>query len=532
MPHHSPISPATYLRSRAGRVCVALRGNTTADLLTRAEAALTESQFLEFRLDSLDKPASGVAAIAKFLSEHKDIAAIATCRRKAFGGNFTGSLAEELKILSAAATADFAIVDLEIESAEECNPAQLEALRETGVSLLISFHDFENACDPETAFARIQRFEPDFVKIVNTAHTLTDSLKLLKWITQRSGDAQLVGLSMGETGVISRVLSLRAGSAFTFASAPDGAETAPGQMTARTLKELYRIDQLDQATRIYGVAGNPIAHSLSPLMQNCAFHRERINAVYLPLKTESIDDLLTLARQLPLSGLSVTMPLKQQVLPHLANVDPLTARLGACNTIRTGADGNLYGFNTDVAGIIRPLEKRMSLRNARVLVLGAGGAARAAVWGLLEKGAQVAVWSRKESSAQELAASTKTGSKQVPVSHNAAASITRPEIAATQFDVIINATPCGMHGNSHPLPLEPEEWKARLVFDLVYNPLDTPLLKVARARGAGTIQGVEMFVHQGARQFELWTGKPAPEAEMLRVVLFALKKTQSHENRD
>jgi 3-dehydroquinate dehydratase / shikimate dehydrogenase len=512
MPYFASNSPASYLRSRAGRVCVALRGSTVHELLKRAEAARADSQFLEFRLDSIDKPAAAVAPIGKFLSEHKDLVAIATCRRKPHGGGFTGSLAEQLKILADAAGAGFSIVDLEIESAEECRALQLDTLRQSETALLISFHDFERPVDPETAFARIQRFEPDFVKVVSTAHSLADSLKLLQWIAERSGDAQVVGIAMGEAGMVSRILSLRAGSAFTFASAQDGAETAPGQLTARVLKDLYRIEQLDKATRIYGVAGNPIAHSLSPLMQNSAFHRERVNAVYLPLKTESVADLLILARQLPLSGISVTMPLKQQLLSHLANVDPLTAKLGACNTIRTGADGKLYGFNTDVAGIVRPLEKRMTLKGARVLVLGAGGAARAAVYGLAEKGSHVFVWSRKEATAKELAKDA------------GATAITRKQIATGEFEVLINATPCGMHGNAHPLPLEPEEWKARLVFDLVYNPLDTPLLQIARKRGVHTIQGVEMFVHQGARQFELWTGKPAPEAEMLRVVLFALNK--------
>jgi len=516
MPQFASISPATYLRSRVGRLCVALRGSTVQELLDHAETARADSQFLEFRLDSLEKPAASIAPIAKFLAAHKEVVAIATCRRKAHGGGFAGSLAEELKILSAASESGFALVDLEIESAEQCRIGDLDHLRQSEAALLISFHDFEKPVDPDAVFARIQRFEPDFVKIVSTAHSLTDSLKLLQWIAARSGDAQVVGIAMGEAGVVSRILSLRAGSAFTFAAAQDGTETAPGQMTARTLKDLYRIEDLDKATRIYGVAGNPIAHSLSPLMQNSAFHRERVNAVYLPLKTESgpngVADLLNLARQLPLSGISITMPLKQQLLPHLANVDPLTAKLGACNTIRTGSDGKLYGFNTDVAGIVRPLEKRMQLKGARVLVLGAGGAARAAVYGLVEKGAQVSVWSRKEATAKELAASA------------GANALTRKQVAACEFEVLINATPCGMHGNAHPLPLEPTEWKARVVFDLVYNPLDTPLLQVARKRGAHIIQGVEMFVYQGARQFEIWTGKPAPEAEMLRVVLFALNK--------
>jgi 3-dehydroquinate dehydratase/shikimate dehydrogenase len=514
MPHSSSNSQAAYLRSRAGRVCVALQGKTITELLEHAEAAVAESSFLEFRLDLVDQPTPAVGAIAQFLVRHKEVAAIATCRRKAYGGGFAGSLAEEFSILNAAAKAGFALVDVEIESAEACKPGQLQALRDAGAALLISFHDFEKAVDPEAIFTRIQRFEPEFVKIVSTARSLKDSLRLLQWITERSGEAQIVGIAMGEAGIVSRVLSLRAGAAFTFASSASGTATAAGQMTARTLKELYRIEDLDQATRIYGVAGNPVSHSLSPLMQNSAFRRERINAVYLPLKTESVEDLLTLVRELPLSGLSVTMPLKQQVLAHLANVDPLTAKLGACNTIRMGADGKLYGFNTDVAGVVRPLEKRLSLKGARVLVLGAGGAARAAVYGLVEKGAAVFVWSRNATRANELA--TAAGARPV----------TLAAIAGNAFDVLINATPCGMHGNAHELPLESNAWKASLVFDLVYNPLDTPLLRQAKERGIPTIQGVEMFVQQGARQFELWTGKPAPEAEMLRVVLFALNKAQ------
>ena len=513
--HSTSIPAAAYLRSRVGRICVAVCGGTVAELLERAEAARHESQFLEFRLDCLgpsERPDRAIAPIAKFLAAHREIVAIATCRRKPFGGGFSGTLMDELNVLAAATEAGFAIVDLEIESAEQCNAFELQTLHEADAALLISFHDYEKHVDLEAIFARIQRFEPDFVKIVSTARSLTDSLELLQWMKQRSGDTQLVGIAMGEPGIVSRILSLRSGSAFTFAAASEGAATAPGQIVVRTLKDLYRVEDLDQATRIYGVAGNPVSHSMSPLMQNSAFRRERLNAVYVPLKTDSVEDLLTLARQLPLSGLSITMPLKQKVLPFLANVDPLTAKLGACNTIRTGADGKLYGFNTDVAGVVRPLEKRMSLKGASILVLGAGGAARAAVYGLAEKGAKVFIWSRKENTARELAASA------------GATSISRAQIRGTQFDVLINATPCGMTGNHHPLPLEPEEWKARLVFDLVYNPLETPLLQEARARGIGTIQGVEMFVHQGARQFELWTGKPAPEADMLRVVQFALSK--------
>ena len=316
---------------------------------------------------------------------------------------------------------------------------------------------------------------------------------------------------MGEEGLISRVLSPRAGAAFTFASSADGAETAPGQVTARTLLDIYRLEQIDQATRIFGVAGNPIAHSLSPLMHITAFRRENVNAVMLPLKVKTLDDLLTVIRDLPLDGVAVTMPLKQEVLPHLANMDPLTARIGACNTLRTGADGKLYGFNTDVAGVVRPLERRMRLKGARILVLGAGGAARAAVFGLVEQGAEVFIVNRTHEKAAALAARPKlTSSSSL--------------LAKSRFDAIINTTPCGMTGIKQQLPIKENELNASLVFDLVYTPIETPLLKLAKARGLAVISGLEMFVQQGARQFEIWTGKPAPESEMLRVVELELRR--------
>jgi 3-dehydroquinate dehydratase/shikimate dehydrogenase len=311
---------------------------------------------------------------------------------------------------------------------------------------------------------------------------------------------------------VSRVLGPRAGAAFTFASSGEGEETAPGQPAARVMRDLYRIEQLDQATRIFGVAGNPIAHSLSPLMHNTAFRRENVNAVILPLKVKALDDLLALTRELPLSGVAITMPLKQEVLPFLANMDPLTARIGACNTLRTGADGKLYGFNTDVAGVVRPLEKRMSIKGSRIAVLGAGGAARAAVFGLVEQGAEVFIVNRTHEKAVALAKKAK------------AKSLKHELLAKNHFDALINTTPCGMAGSKQALPIKENELDAGLVFDMVYNPLETPLLKLTRERGIPVINGLEMFVQQGARQFEIWTGKPAPEAEMLRVVELALSR--------
>jgi 3-dehydroquinate dehydratase/shikimate dehydrogenase len=269
---------------------------------------------------------------------------------------------------------------------------------------------------------------------------------------------------------------------------------------------------VDAATKVYGVAGDPIRSSLSPLMMNTAFRRETVNAVYLALQTGKADDLFRLAREIPIQGLSITMPLKEQVIPLLARTDALSTKIGSVNTISRMADGKFYGFNTDVAGIIGPLERRLSLKGARVLVLGAGGAARAAVFGCRDKGAEVFILNRTPETAQKLA--RQAGAK----------AIKREAVAKTAFDVIINATPVGMAGNSAAPLLEPEDLNARIVFDLVYNPLETALLRQARQKGLTVISGVEMFVQQGARQFEIWTGKPAPEEEMLRVVLHALRQ--------
>jgi 3-dehydroquinate dehydratase/shikimate dehydrogenase len=513
-------APAPALpRLRFSKLCISLQGATPAELFSQAETARKDSAFMEFRLDFLAKPATAFPDLKSFLARHREVTALATCRRKAFGGHFTGSLIAEMELLLKAAEAGAHIVDLEVESAEQTTRPQLAkfraAIRAAGAALLISSHDYSRTRRPDglnQTAQRILEFEPEFVKVVSTARSLADNLSVLRMIEDQSLNTHLVGIAMGEEGLISRVLGPRAGAAFTFASAADGAETAPGQISARTLLDLYRLEQLDQATRIFGVAGNPISHSLSPLMHVTAFRRENVNAVMLPLKVKTLDDLLTVIRDLPLDGVAVTMPLKQEVLPHLANMDAVTAKIGACNTLRTGADGKLYGFNTDVAGIVRPLERRMRLKGARILVLGAGGAARAAVFGLVEQGADITIVNRTHEKAVALARKAK------------AHVLKQAALAKSRFDVIINTTPCGMTGIKQQLPIKENELNASIVFDLVYTPIETPLLKLAKSRGLAVISGLEMFAQQGARQFEIWTGKPAPESEMLRVVELELRR--------
>jgi len=500
-----------FLRSRIGKVCVAIIGATPAEMLEKATAVVKETPFLEFRLDYLEKPLLALPKLKHFLSDNTAVTAIATCRRAANGGKFPGNLAAEMEILSKAGTSGFHIVDLELESAESLKKGELQKLRETGVALIISHHDFTATKDLDGIFKRIEPFQPDFIKIVPTAKSLTDNVTLMRFIERMDDHSNIVGICMGDAGIISRVLGLRAGSAFTFAAATAGEETGPGQIAARTLIETYRIDQVDAATKVYGVAGNPIRSSLSPIMMNTAFRRETVNAVYLALQANKLADLLKLVHEIPIQGLSVTMPLKQEIMAHLEKTDPLSAKIGACNTVLR-QDGKLYGFNTDVAGITGPIEKRMSLRGAKALVLGAGGAARAAVFGMRDKGAEVFILNRTAETAQKLA--KQSGSK----------TIKKDALSKTTFDVIVNATPVGMAGIKTTPILEAGDLNTKLVFDLVYNPLETPLLRLARQQSIPIITGIEMFVQQGARQFEIFTGKPAPEEEMLRVVIHALRQ--------
>jgi 3-dehydroquinate dehydratase/shikimate dehydrogenase len=496
---------------RLPRVCVAVAGSNANEMAEKAETLARDNVFLEFRLDYLSKPGLALPHIKHFADSHPSTVVIATCRRAANGGKFRGSIAAELQVLAKAAMAGCQIVDVELQTASKSKPAQLEKLR-SRAALILSFHDFRATRKLDETLEKMLAYPADFYKIVSTATTLSDNVAMIKFLAREGDRHSLICMCMGEQGIISRVLGLRAGSVFTFTAASADEATAPGQVTAQELRNVYRIEQVDAATRVYGVVGDPIAHSLSPTIMNAAFRRENVNAVFLALHAKTLKDLLTCVREIPIHGIAVTMPYKEAILPYLDNTDSHTAKIGACNTVVRAQDGKLYGFNTDAAGVVRPLERRLpTLEGAKILVIGAGGAARAAVFGLKERGAEVYILNRSAALARKLA-------------HRARARIMkRPDLKKTLFDVIINATPVGM-GNTRATPLQEKEINARYVFDMVYDPAETRLLKMARERGAQTIPGIEMFVHQAARQFEIWTGKPAPWDEMLRVVLLELQE--------
>src|SRR6201987_102388 len=504
-------SPANFVQRflplRLPRVCVAVTAPDPAQLLDKAESLVRDNPFLEFRLDYLPKPGLALPKIRSFFEIYPHAVVIATCRRVTSGGKFRGSVASQLEFLSKAAAAGCQLMDIELQTVLQCKKDQLQKLRSRG-ALILSFHDFHATKKLPETLEKMRNYPADFYKVVSTATTLTDNVTMMKFLEKESDRHSLVGLCMGEQGIISRVLGVRAGSAFTFAAVSPEEQTAPGQVTAQDLRSVYRIEQVDVATRVYGVAGDPVSHSLSPIIMNTALRRENVNAVYLALHAKTLKDLLTCVREIPIHGLSITMPYKEAILQYLDNTDSHTTKIGAYNTIVRAQDGKLYGFNTDTAGIVRPLEQRIALEGSKVLVLGAGGGARAAVFGLKERVAELWILNRTPGPAQKLAREAK------------ARVIKRSDLKKLSFDVIINATPVGM-GSGRESPLNENELNARYIFDMVYEPPETRLVKLARERGLQVIPGIEMLVHQAARQFEIWTGKPAPWDEMLRVATLA-----------
>jgi 3-dehydroquinate dehydratase/shikimate dehydrogenase len=353
------------------------------------------------------------------------------------------------------------------------------------------------------------RGEFDAIKVAGMARTIADSTRLLRFAASLRN---CVAVPMGEMGLPARLLALREGSALAYA--PVSAATAPGQVSLQEMKHLYRAHALNRQTQVFGVIGDPISHSLSPLLHNTGFIMQRINAVYLPFLVKNLRDFLKAAPHFGLRGFSVTLPHKQSILRHLQDCDALSAEIGAVNTVVVRRDGSLYGCNTDYVGVLRALDKKLRLAKSRVLVLGAGGSARAAVFALTRSGSAVAICARRDAAARELARAA--GAEVVP----------RRALKTERFDAILNATPVGMYPKTGISPLEPSELHCRIVMDLIYRPERTQLLKLAAQKRIATVSGVEMFLAQGIAQWELWMKRHAPEKAMRRAVLAALRKEE------
>lgn len=487
------------------RICAVVAASSAREMLRDFQLALRLSSTVELRLDYL--PAH--AEIEKFLKQLSKLrfraTVISTCRRRAAGGFYRGSVAQQLLHLAEALRCGCHWFDLDVETARIAPPELLQVLLGEG-RMLASAHFFHNAPKNLTrVMAELDRLRPSSIKIAAQCHSLAESLRVLRLA---KGRRNVVAIPMGEVALPARVLALREGGALAYA--PLFSATAPGQVSLDAMHALYRAERLTHRTSVYGVIGNPIAHSLSPQLHNAAFQGRRIDAVYLPFLVRDLRDFLAAIKPLGIAGFSVTIPHKEAIIGHLDGCDPLARAIGAVNTVVVRRGGKLYGYNTDYVGVLTALSRRIPLRGSRVLILGAGGAARAVAFALAESGASVCVTARRPARAKALARAVE------------GEAIERRAIRRQFFDAIVNATPVGMHPRENASPLEAFELNCRLVFDTVYRPQQTKLLKLAARRGIETVTGVEMFLAQGAAQWEIWTGERAPLAAMRRAVLRAL----------
>ena len=496
------------LRKALPKTCIALGFPDVESLLSHARVEIADGErFFEFRLDYLPNPENGIRAIRDFLKQHPDCSLLATCRRHQNGGRYNGSIEEQLKILSAAIDAGAHAIDVEIESAESAQ-AGVAALR-AQTFLIISWHNFSGTPAMEPVLRRMQKVPADGYKIVTTARKPSDASRVLS-LAKSNSRTPLVLLAMGEMGFATRVLSTVWGGLYTYA-APNAAEgTASGQISARQMRHLYRVERITKNAKIYGVIADPVRHSISPAVHNRAFQARRNDAVYLPflVKPQQLKDFFALAGKLPLTGFSVTIPHKQRVIRYLDSVDPLARRVGAVNTVWRKA-GKWRGTNTDADGVTVPLARHLRLAKASVLVVGNGGAARGAAFALQEAGATLAITGRNLDRVRALA------------KFCGAEPLNREQAEARDFDVVVHATPLGMHPKVSQCFFE-NRIPGGIVFDMVYNPIETELIKRATAEGKTVIRGVDMFIEQAVRQFELWTGDSAPRSVMQKAALEAL----------
>lgn len=493
------------------KICAVVAASTAREMQAQLRRALRLTRAVELRLDYL-KNEDQIEEFLHWLRDRRIPAdLIATARRVSAGGRLGGELSLQMAVLAMFAAYHGGWCDTEIETCES-QPGEVLRLFLRRTRCIVSFHDFHKVPkDLPGIVTQLGRFyrKDEAIKVATQCNSYRDVLRVLALCKDRR---DVIAVPMGEIGLPARVLALAHGSALAYASV--GEKTAPGQLTLDEMKDLYRADKLDRKTKVYGVIGNPVSHSLSPLMHNTGFIARRMNAVYLPFLVKDLRDFLGAMRPLNIAGFSVTLPWKERILRHLDDCDPLAAKIGAVNTV-VRRNGKLYGCNTDYVGVLRALEQRVRLRGSRVLLYGAGGVARAVAFALAQGGAIVCVCARRPEQAWQLARAVR------------GEAVERRRLRREFFDAIVNCTPVGMHPHPGRSPLRADELNCRLVFDTVYRPQRTRLLQLAERRGIETVSGVEMFIAQGVAQWGIWTESRAPETAMRKAVLAALRREES-----
>lgn len=464
-----------------------------ADALRQARrAAEADADLVELRLDSMTIP-DPEAALAG-----RRTPAVVTCRPVREGGMFDGSEEERLRILSRAQALGAEFIDIEWD----IDAAPFLAVS-GGKGVIVSRHDFQGVPDDLPALVdRLRRCGAEIAKVAVMVERASDVRALLA--AARPDDSSIL-IGMGRAGLATRVLAARFGSRWTYA----GNGVAPGQVAASRLLQEFRFRRIRPDAAIYALFGRPVADSLSPAMHNAGFAALGLNAVYVPIETRDFEGIRELATAAGIRGGSVTIPFKRDVMPLLDEVAPTAAAAGAVNTIAM-RDGRWIGMNTDAEGFLEPLERRgCALNGMRATILGAGGAARAAGLALRREGARVAIAARRSDEA-------------AIVAHAIGAEAAAWPPAPLSWDLLVNATPVGSAANAAASPFT-GPFDGGLVYDLVYDPDPTELMRAAARAGCPAIGGLEMLVAQAARQFEIWTGQRPPAGLFTEAALTARK---------
>ena len=486
------------------------------------------AEAVELRTDYLEELSVGL--VEKLIAEARELGSfplIATCRDKREGGCFEYANELRVDVLAAAIEAGADYVDLEYNNylmAENREKVKSALEKDKKSRLILSAHNFEGKFENiHKLYGEILALEPEAIpKLVYTAGHINDCFEGFDLLDRAEEEAII--FCMGQAGKVSRIAAKKLGSLLTFASLDEKSATAPGQITIEQFKNLYRCDSIDEKTELYGIIGWPVGHSASPLLHNSLFAEIGANKLYLPLLVEGgkneFDEFMdnVLARDwLDFRGFSVTIPHKRNALDYVKArrgfIEPLAERIGAVNTITTEKDGKLSAYNTDYSGALDAITdgmrmKREGLQDLDVTVIGAGGAARAIVAGLSDVGAKIKIYNRTIEKAKRLAG--EFGCEWAGLD----------DLRDIDAKLVINCTSIGMYPNVDETPLQKKFIKKDMVvFDTVYNPAETLLLKQAKEIGAKTIDGLSMFAKQALAQFKLFTGQDA-DWELMRKTIY------------
>jgi 3-dehydroquinate dehydratase/shikimate dehydrogenase len=385
--------------------------------------------------------------------------------------------------------------------------------------VICSHHDFKGVPpNLRQIYEQMAATPARVLKIAVRADDITDCLSIFRLLEHaRREGREMIAVAMGGAGVMTRILAPARGAFLTYGALDEAQQSAPGQIMASELRELYRVQKLNRQTEIMGIVGSSVLHTLSPHLHNAAFETLGMNAVYIPFE---VKDVAAFVRRMvhprtreikwKLRGLSVTAPHKSVIMQQLDWIEPSAQEIGAINTVVVEEDA-LRGYNTDAAALLAPLhEKGLSLSGARCAVIGAGGSARSALWSLQREGARVILFARDMEKARPVAEGFGALCEQL---NNA---------SFDGFELVINATPLGMRGGEREdetPALANQLSGARLAYDLVYNPKETRFLREALEAGCEILGGLQMLIAQAAEQFRLWTGQPAPLGVMNEAAL-------------